>query len=183
MQFPFQSTRFAAAAAVLLLASAAASAQTPLTLAYNPSTTNLIYTATVGVRVTPDGSAMQVSTAPSGSYQGGLLNFGNYPWWVSVADFTAGNKSGFARNGDAYRGTGPLPTPASRQYTVARLVPGTTNVYAIEPVPMTGMIRGSVDTWTGTMHGTITTDGRRGRLVPTNIIDFDIVIEGTRTGP
>ncbi len=154
---------------------------TPLLLAYNPSNTNLIYNNPVGVKVSPDGQKLQVTTRPVSPYQGGLLNFGNYPWWITVADFSVGNKVGTARNGDMYRGTGALTPPAGQLYTIAKLMPGTTNVYQLTPVDMTGVIRGNQGSFTGTMHGTITTDGQRGRLTGTNIIDFDIVIEGTKT--
>jgi hypothetical protein len=173
-----------AALAFASMASIAQSAEataTPLLLAYNPSNTNLIYNNPVGVKVSADGQKLQVTTRPVSPYQGGLLNFGKYPWWITVADFSVGNKVGTARNGDMYRGTGKLTPPSGQLYTIATLMPGTTNVYQLTPVDMTGVIRGNQGSFVGTMQGTITTDGHLGKLVGTNIIDFDIVIEGTKT--
>ena len=175
------------AIAAITLSCAMASAQpadpatTPLLMSYNPGNTDLTKTLPLGVRVSPDGQAMLVTTRPTGAYQGGLLQFGTYPWWVSVADCTAGKKVCNARTGDFYRGTGPLVAPDGMFYTVATLMAGTTNVYELKDVDMTGILRGGQGSFVGTMRGTITTDGRRGKILPTNIIDFDIVAEGATT--
>lgn len=170
-----------AAVAAFAFSSMASMAQRPLVLAFNPGSTGLIHNKVMGVTVSPDGQKLQVATHSASPYWGGLLSFGTYPWWVDVANFTTVSKVGTARTGDVYRGIGQLPPPPGQPYTIATLLPGTTNVFQLTPVDMKGRIRGSLGSFVGTMRGTVTTDGRLGELVPTNIIDFDIVVEGTQT--
>lgn len=154
----------------------------PLALSYSPANTNPQSTTFLGVSVSADGKRLTVKTTAVQGAAGGRLNFGGYPWWITVADFAPyGGGPGQAFNGDRYRGSGPVTPPAGVLYTAARLKPGTLNVYELTPVAMTGITRGYVGGWTGTLTGTITTDGHRGRLQPANVVDFDLHVDGVET--
>lgn len=154
----------------------------PLALSYTPANTNPLSTSFLGVSVSADGKRLTVKSTPVQGAAGGRLNFGGYPWWITVADFAPyGGGPGQAFNGDRYRGSGELTPPAGVLYTAARLKPGTLNVYELTPVAMSGITRGYVGGWTGTLTGTITTDGHRGRLQPANVVDFDLHVDGVET--
>ena len=151
----------------------------PLALSYTPANTSALYNAALGISVSADGKRLLAKTTPFGTYNGGRLTFGGYPWYISVADF--GTSPARAANGDRWRGTGALTMPAGKLYTIATLVPGTLATYQLTPVDMSGITRGYVGGWTGTMTGTLTTDGRRGKLTAANFVDYDIHVDGVET--
>lgn len=153
----------------------------PLDLAYNRANTGPSYTYTLlGASVSADGQKLQLKATPVGTEPGGRITLGTYPWWVTVAGFGA-DKTGLARNGDRYRGTGAIAAPKRQRYTVATLVPGSSHVYQLRAVPMSGIIRGYPGAvWNGELQGTLTTDGSRGPITGANLVDFDLHIVGTQ---
>jgi hypothetical protein len=182
---PFSRWAFRAMAVVVSFTAAPATfaaVTLPLALTYQ-ATAPLSYNNTaLGVSVTADGRELQVRTTPFKGNAAGRLTFGGYPWWISVADFAPyGGGPGRALNGDAFRGTGLLPTPVGKWHTMATLVPGSNNVYQVVEVPMTGIHRGYVGGWTGTLSGTITTDGVRGQVKIANIMAYELHVDGEET--
>lgn len=178
----------AAASAFALTAAAPAGAQTPppttlpLALTYQGAAPLSYNNTALGVSVSADGRDLRVRTTPFKGNAAGRLNFGGYPWWITVADFAPyGGGPGRALNGDAYRGSGVLPTPAGKWHTMATLVPGSNNVYQVTEVAMSGIHRGWVGGWTGTLSGTITTDGVRGNVKIANIMAYELHIDGVET--
>jgi hypothetical protein len=161
-------------AAVPLLATAA----TPLDLAYNPANTGPAYAWLLdGVRVSADGQRIQVRTQPFGNAVGGTINLGSYPWWITLAAWDHG--VGRTGNGDRWRGNAALPATTGRWSTVAVLVPGSNAVYRVKPIATGGIVRGLPGvTWSGTVQGTLTTDGTRGPISGTHLLDFDLHIIG-----
>jgi hypothetical protein len=152
---------------------------TPLALTYKAAAPLSYNNLVQGVSVSPDGHDLRVRATPFKGYTGGRLFFGGYPYWISVADFAPyGGGQGRALNGDAYRGTGLLPTPTGKWHTMATLVPGSNNVYQVNEVAMSGIRRGWVGGWTGTLSGTITTDGHRGNLRIANIMAYELHVDG-----
>lgn len=176
------SLRLAVSTAALALSCWAQQAQAvelPLALSYTPANTAALYNTALGISVSADGKRLLARTTPFDGYNGGRLTLGGYPWYISVADF--GSSPARAANGDRWRGTGALTMPTGKLYTVATLVRGTLATYQLTPVEMSGITRGYVGGWTGSMTGTLTTDGTRGKLTASNIVDFDIHVDGVET--
>ncbi|MBQ0932154.1 hypothetical protein [Ideonella alba] len=153
-------------------------AATPIDLAYNPSNTGPAYAWRLdAVRVSADGRKLQVRTQPSGSLPGGMINLGSYPWWITLVAYDQG--AGRTGNGDRWRGNAALPAPTGRWATVATLALGSGTVYRVRPIATGGIVRGLPGvTWSGTVQGTLTTDGTRGPLDASHLVDFDLHIVG-----
>lgn len=164
--------------AALLAAAPLLADATPIDLAYSPANTGPSYTWRLdAVRVSADGRKLQVRTQPTAGLPGGMINLGSYPWWITLVSYDHG--VGRTGNGDRWRGNAALPTPTSRWATVATLEPGSNTVYRIAPITTGGVVRGMPGvTWTGTVQGTLTTDGTRGALNGSQLLDFDLHIIG-----
>lgn len=160
------------------LAQAGTPLGTPLDLAYNPANTGPSYLWQLNaVRVSADGRKLQVRTQPTAQLAGGIINLGSYPWWITLVSYDHG--VGWTRNGDRWRGSGALPAPTHLWATVAVLQPGSSHVYRVLPMATAGIVRGQPGaSWTGTVQGTLTTDGTRGALDASHLIDFDLHIIG-----
>jgi len=165
-------------AALLAAAPLLAAAATPIDLAYNPANTGPAYAWRLDdVRVSADGRKLQVRTQPSANLPGGMINLGTYPWWITLVAYDQG--VGRTGNGDRWRGNAALPAPTSRWATVATLEPGSQTVYRVKPIATGGIVRGLPGvTWSGTVQGTLTTDGSRGALDASHLTDFDLHIIG-----
>ena len=132
-----------------------------------------------GLSVSADGQKLQLRTQPFGSRTGGVLNFGQYPWWVTVASYDQGQ--GLSTVGDRYRGQGTPRSGSGQRVTIATLVPGSTQLYRLRPVALSGIIRGVPGaTWSGQLQGTITTDGSRGAIGTAQLQDMDLHVIGTQ---
>lgn len=167
------------AVASLLTVAAPASQAAPLDLHYTTANTGGPTQWQVeGVSVSADGRKLQIRTLPFDGRAGGILNLGQYPWWLTVASFDQG--VGLSRCGDRYRGEGVPRSGSGQRATIATLVPGSTRTFRLRPVAMSGIIRGIPGGWSGTLQGTITTDGSVGPLVASQLLDIDLHIVGTQ---